>query len=604
MTPQELLNNAGIFPPSYMPGRYYTACPKCSASRQVRHQKLKCLGITVLDDKVFWGCNHCGWTGPEKGSGIAGPDPVSYRYGQNLRKVRNTRSNGPKFYWQHLNGGGWEKGTNGLDTSSLLYRIDEVIEAMAAREPILIVEGERDVDTCWGLGFAATCNAHGAGKWSADHSTQLALADLIVLNDNDDQGRTHANTVCICSWPHAHSIKRLDLKVDWPGIPVGGDITDWVNEGGTAHELQDLIDTAPEWKGTPDDPKPPPLPFIRPGIWTGLPVPEQDWSVRDRIPAQQACLLSGHGGKGKSTIGLHLCSAHVLARDWLKSMPTPGPAFFLDAEDAVEVVHRRMEAIRQNYDTTFAALEDGGLYILPMAGEDVVMAVADRNGKIIPTPFYQRLLEAASDVKPVQIVIAPAAMVFAGNENDRVQVQQFVGLLTRIAIRTGGSVTLISHPSLTGLSTGTGISGTTQWHNAFRARMVVNGVEDDNGVDSGLRRLEFLKNQYGPLGESIVLKWQNGMFLPVPEETDFEKAAKEAKADQTFVEVAKKLQARGQTMSPNKTARNYAVHLIFGELPTDTKLTKGDLAQAMNRLLDANRIIVLTTGRTPYLRVP
>jgi RecA-family ATPase len=326
--------------------------------------------------------------------------------------------------------------------------------------------------------------------------------------------------------------------------------------------------------------------------------------VRDRIPAQQACLLSGHGGKGKSTIGLHLCAAHCLARDWLRSMPTPGPAFFIDAEDAIEVVHRRMEAIRKHYDTSFQQLENDGLYILPMAGEDVVMAVVDKNGKVVPTKFYERLLEAASDVKPVQIVVAPAAMVFAGNENDRVQVQQFVGLLTRIAIRTGGSVTLISHPSLTGLSTGTGISGTTQWHNAFRARMVVNGVEDDNGVDSGLRRLEFLKNQYGPLGENIVLQWQNGMFLPVPEETDFEKASKEAKADRAFLEIARKMQSRGQTMSPNKTARNYAPTLIFGELPAGDKLTKADLANAMNRLLDRNAIVTITTSRGAYLRVP
>jgi hypothetical protein len=30
---------------------------------------------------------------------------------------------------------------------------------------------------------------------------------------------------------------------------------------------------------------------------------------------------------------------------------------------------------------------------------------------------------------------------------------------------------LLSHPSLTGINSGTGLSGTTGWHNSVRARM-------------------------------------------------------------------------------------------------------------------------------------
>ena len=80
--------------------------------------------------------------------------------------------------------------------------------------------------------------------------------------------------------------------------------------------------------------------------------------------------------------------------------------------------------------------------------------------------------------------IASAANVFAGNDNDRSQVQQFAGLLTRIAQVANGSVQLISHPSLTGISSDSGLSGSTQWHNSVRARNYLKRVKAEDGQQS------------------------------------------------------------------------------------------------------------------------
>ena len=44
-------------------GRHYTTCPQCSARRRKANQKLRCLGVTIEDDGVKFGCNHCQWTG-------------------------------------------------------------------------------------------------------------------------------------------------------------------------------------------------------------------------------------------------------------------------------------------------------------------------------------------------------------------------------------------------------------------------------------------------------------------------------------------------------------------------------------------------------------
>src|SRR5215475_2591462 len=603
-SPQDTLNDAGTFLPSYDKRRTYVTCPRCSATRQVRHQKLRCLGVTIEGDRTNWGCNHCGWTGPEAGTGTSGPigggsEPVSYRYG-NLRKVRNPRNSPPKYWWQHLNGG-WQSGTNAVDTSALLYRIDEAKEAMAAGEPILIVEGEKDVDTCWGLGFAATCNAHGAGKWTREHSEQLRGADLVVLNDNDKPGRDHAVDVCVASANTARSLRKLALIDDWPAMPEGGDITDWMNQGGTANELLELINNAPMWI-TPET-APAASAWHDYSAWDDTDPPDQEWTVPNLIPAREVCLFSGYGGGGKSTIGLHLCAAHALGMSWLNWMPEAGPAFFIDCEDHINVVWRRLAAVVRHYDRKFSDLISGGLHIRSLHGqESTLFATSDKNGKVTPTPLYRQLLDDAAKIKPAQIVIASSANVYAGSEIDRSQVTQFTGLLAQIAVASGGSVILISHPSLTGMTNKSGISGSTGWHNTVRARMYLEASTNGNGADEqpdhDVRALQFLKNQYGAISAQVVLRYRNGMFLPEPKLTDYEIAAREAKADGVFLALVRRFEAEKRPVSDSaNSSSNYAPKTFASEPEaTDLKLTKGDLEQAMRRLFKEKRIRVHEWG--------
>ena len=59
----EILLSYRITTASTAPGRYYAICPRCSHSRKKAHQKLKCLGITIDEKGVQFGCNHCPWIG-------------------------------------------------------------------------------------------------------------------------------------------------------------------------------------------------------------------------------------------------------------------------------------------------------------------------------------------------------------------------------------------------------------------------------------------------------------------------------------------------------------------------------------------------------------
>ena len=119
--------------------------------------------------------------------------------------------------------GGWIKGTKGVDTK-LIYRADQVKKATAEGRIIACAEGEKDADSLWSLGIAATCNAHGASepgkqaKWTKAHSEQLAGADIVVFNDNDAAGYKHAAATCTQSLGIARRVRRLDLGNHWPEI--------------------------------------------------------------------------------------------------------------------------------------------------------------------------------------------------------------------------------------------------------------------------------------------------------------------------------------------------------------------------------------------------
>ena len=83
-------------------------------------------------------------------------------------------------------------------------------------------------------------------------------------------------------------------------------------------------------------------------------------------------------------------------------------------------------------------------------GEDALLGAPNGRGLIEPTPLFHQLFEEASTVKPKVIALDASADVFGGNEIDRSQVRQFVGVqLRKLAGATDGAVILLSHPSLT-----------------------------------------------------------------------------------------------------------------------------------------------------------
>jgi putative DNA primase/helicase len=108
----------------------------------------------------------------------------------------------------------------------------------------VIVEGERDADRLRREGFTATTSPQGAKFWRDELAEPVAGKLLVVIPDNDPAGRKHAERVAASARAAgAVSVKLLDLGL----TKKGADVSDWLDAGHTAGELQDLFARTPEW---------------------------------------------------------------------------------------------------------------------------------------------------------------------------------------------------------------------------------------------------------------------------------------------------------------------------------------------------------------------
>jgi hypothetical protein len=158
---------------------------------------------------------------------------------------KNFRQRRPKV------GGGWEFSVKG--TRLVPYRLQELLVAGLDRG-VLIVEGEKDADRAVSIGIVATTCAMGAGKWRPEYNEHFRGRSVYLVPDNDKLGREHAQQVAMSLHGIAKGIKVVEL----PGVPEKGDLSDWLDQGGTKDKLAELVKAAAEWKLAPTGKQPKP----------------------------------------------------------------------------------------------------------------------------------------------------------------------------------------------------------------------------------------------------------------------------------------------------------------------------------------------------------
>lgn len=320
--------------------------------------------------------------------------------------------------------------------------------------------------------------------------------------------------------------------------------------------------------------------------------------VADIIPDRNVTILGGDGGLGKSLIAKHVAVCVASDMPWLGFETISGPVVLLSAEDEIDEIHRRLIDICREETIDLATLTE--LHIVSLVGRESVLAVPDHEkGLLKRTAVFERLQTLLGTVKPKLLILDTLADVFGGNENDRVLARSFISLLRGLALDFDLAVLLIAHPSMSGMASGTGSSGSTGWSNSVRSRLYLERPkrDRDDPPDEDERLLSVKKANYAKVGISIGLRWRSGVFVRDDDQTSMKgtsTAAEASAADDVFLDLLRKFTDQGRTVSPSPSA-SYAP-VLFERHPEARGFKKRALAQAMERLLSGGQIAVEMFG--------
>lgn len=198
------------------------------------------------------GCDKAGAIGWLEGKGLIptrdsdanGSIYYDYRHesGKVLFRVERQGSGAGRKFLQHgpdgkggfVSRAGCMKGVRRVP-----YRLPELVAADPGKI-VYICEGEKDVDRLISAGLVATTNSGGAGKFLHEFAPMFEGRRVAVLEDNDQAGRDHAADVESKLEGRVAELGILRL----PNLPEKGDVSDWLNAGGTISELERLAEVA------------------------------------------------------------------------------------------------------------------------------------------------------------------------------------------------------------------------------------------------------------------------------------------------------------------------------------------------------------------------
>ncbi len=314
--------------------------------------------------------------------------------------------------------------------------------------------------------------------------------------------------------------------------------------------------------------------------------PERPWIVRDWLPSRQVTFLTGEGGGGKSQLGLQLQASASVGCPWIGLDVEGCRSVGFYAEDEQEELHRRFRGIVDANDAPASAYCN--MHWRSVVADQAELIELDEGGGLRTTAYYRQIERVTLDFGARLLILDAVTNLFGGDEIKRRQVNAFIGILRRLAIKMNGAVLLLGHPSAAGIQTGSGISGSTHWHNAVRSRLYLARATGED-ADPDERTLTRVKANYAGAGDVLRLRWDRGTFVAIDPPGSLDRVALAAKADRVFLALLAATYTTGTWCSASPTARNYAPTLFTRHFDCEG-LPKLQIEGAMHRLLRSGRI--------------
>lgn len=265
----------------------------------------------------------------------------------------------------------------------VLYRLPELLQAIAENKPVYLVEGEKDADKLWRHNLPAT-TALDSSYWPNEFTEFLTNADVILLYDMDKAGIVRKDKLCAALYK---KVKRLRV-IDLPGLEYqeshGKDISDWLAEGHTTQELQKLVESAQDYSPALAKSK---VRAVTLKEFLQMQLPEREMLLFPFLLSQGLCLLYAKRGVGKTHIALGIAYAVATGGKFLKwTAPHPKKVLYIDGEMSALAMQERLRRISvmedvQPPDPSYLRL------ITPDLQEEAMPDLATKEGRAALEPF-------------------------------------------------------------------------------------------------------------------------------------------------------------------------------------------------------------------------
>lgn len=267
--------------------------------------------------------------------------------------------------------------------------------------------------------------------------------------------------------------------------------------------------------------RPSPLRVVDASTYADKPLRQRDWLVENFLLRRSISILNGDGGVGKSLLAMQLQVALATGQPWI-GIPLPrdcAVSLGFYCEDDEDELHRRFHDICRHYGCTWGDLEGKVLFMSRVGENNDLMRFNFKSETGTRTALFDQV-ESAVRMHGIEVCIFDTlADIFMGNENVRPQVRAFVTMMRRLALINNGGVIMTAHPSRAGMADGSGLSGSTGWNGSVRGRAYLTkpktkdaDIDGEEGPTND-RLLKMMKSNYGIAGESLRLKWQEGVFV-------------------------------------------------------------------------------------------
>ncbi len=375
--------------------------------------------------------------------------------------------------------GGWVWKIEGVQ--HVLFRLPDVLAAVAAGRTIYITEGEKAALSLATLGITATCSPGGASKWRDEYCAALAGADIVILPDNDEAGQKHAVMV-VASLRKMFGAKAKVRVVNLPDLPPKGDVFDWIWMGGTLEVLEALTKPEAESTDAVDRTIPGLADALSVDTWAALDIPPDRRLLGAVITSASRMFLVGTTGLGKTLLAYGMAAGMATGHGFLGwRCDAPSRVLIIDGEMPSGLIKSRVaDVLRRS-----GPIPRGNLSIYSRDRAEEFARVFPRLGAMEPLntdagrAFVLDLVDAIGGCECV--IFDNVMSLVAGDQKDEVPWSETLALVSALTTR-GIAQVWLDHTGHN--STRQYGSSTKAWR--FDAVGVMTPIEGESGIGSGV----------------------------------------------------------------------------------------------------------------------